>query len=145
MKKSILGMLLLLVVTISNAQKWQTNFDDAKNLASKENKNIILVFQGSDWCAPCIKLNKEIWSTEEFKTYSEKNYVMLLADFPRKKKNELSDLQQQQNNQLMEKYNLQGYFPFVAVLDKNANLLGNTGYKKISPSEYIKLLNSFKK
>ncbi|WP_299528752.1 thioredoxin family protein [uncultured Lutibacter sp.] len=145
MKKSILGMLLLLVVTISNAQKWQTNFEEAKNLASKENKNIILVFQGSDWCAPCIKLNKEIWSTEEFKTYSEKNYVMLLADFPRKKKNELSDTQQQQNNQLMEKYNLQGYFPFVAVLDKNANLLGNTGYKKISPSEYIKLLNSFKK
>ena len=31
--------------------------------AQKQNKKIILVFQGSDWCGPCIKLSKEIWST----------------------------------------------------------------------------------
>ncbi|WP_372792549.1 thioredoxin family protein [Lutibacter sp.] len=145
MRKTIVSVLFFFSIFILSAQNWVTDFNEAKKIATKKNQPIILVFQGSDWCAPCIKLNKEIWSTEEFKTYSEKNFVMLLADFPRKKKNELSDFQQQQNNQLMEKYNLQGYFPFVAVLDKKAKLLGNTGYKKISPSEYIKLLNSFKK
>jgi len=145
MKKISILFCLIFSLNQLSAQNWHTNLNEAKKIAIKKNQPIILVFQGSDWCAPCIKLNKEIWSTEEFKTYSEKNFVMLLADFPRRKKNELSESQQQQNNQLMEKYNLQGYFPFVAVLDKNANLLGNTGYKKISPSEYIKLLNSFKK
>ena len=145
MRKTIVSVLFFFSIFILSAQNWVTDLNKAKKIATEKNQPIILVFQGSDWCAPCIKLNKEIWSTEEFKTYSEEHFVMLLADFPRKKKNELNESQQKQNNQLMEKYNLQGYFPFVAVLDKNANLLGSTGYKKISPSEYIKLLNSFKK
>ena len=68
---------------------------------------------------------------------------LLKADFPRKKKNRLSEIQQEKNNQLMEKYNTKGYFPFVAVIDEKGEMLGNTGYKKIAPSEYIKLLNSF--
>ena len=97
------------------AQDWQTNIDTAKVLAKKGNHNIVLVFQGSDWCAPCIKLDKEIWSTEEFKDYAQKHYVMLKADFPRKNKNALSPEQQEKNNKLAEVYNSNGYFPFVVV------------------------------
>ncbi|MFA5298536.1 MAG: thioredoxin family protein [Lutibacter sp.] len=143
MYKIILSALLFLVFNSVNAQDWLTNFDNAKVEANKKNQHIILVFQGSDWCAPCIKLNQEIWSSPEFITYSKEHFVMLKADFPRKNKNKLVDAQQEKNNQLMEKYNKQGYFPFVAVLDKDGNVLGNTGYKKTSPAEYINLLNSF--
>ena len=32
-----------------------------------EDKNIIIVFSGSDWCAPCIKLDKNIWQSDAFK------------------------------------------------------------------------------
>ena len=143
MKKSILSTMLFFIIAIVNAQEWQTNFNEAKKIASEKNQKIILVFQGSDWCAPCIKLDKEIWSTKEFIEYSKENFVLLKADFPRKSKNKLTKAQQLQNNQLMEKYNTQGYFPFVAVLNKNGDVLGNTGYKKTTPLEYIKLLNSF--
>ncbi|WP_456379385.1 thioredoxin family protein [Lutibacter sp.] len=142
-KNRVLTFLLFTILITVNAQEWQTDFETAKATATNENKKIILVFQGSDWCAPCIKLDREIWSTEEFKNYASTNFVLLKADFPRKKKNRLADSQQQKNNTLMEKYNLRGYFPYVAVLDKDGNLLGSTGYKKISPSEYIKLLTSF--
>jgi len=48
-----------------------TDFEQAKTVAAEENKKIILVFQGSDWCAPCTKLDKEIWSAEEFKNYAK--------------------------------------------------------------------------
>ena len=143
MYKITLSILLFLVFNSVNAQDWLTNFDDAKIEANKKDQHIILVFQGSDWCAPCIKLNQEIWSSPEFIAYSKDHFVMLKADFPRKSKNKLVDTQQEKNNQLMEKYNKQGYFPFVAVLDKDGNVLGNTGYKKTSPTEYINLLNSF--
>lgn len=143
MKKITLSILLFLSVFIVNAQEWHLDLTEAQKIASKKNQHIILVFQGSDWCAPCIKLDKEIWSSEEFKTYAKKNFVLVKADFPRKKINKLTNLQQQKNNQLMEKYNLRGYFPYVVVLDKNTKVLGSTGYKKISPSDYIKLLNSF--
>ncbi len=144
MIKNLVITLLFLLVTITiNAQEWLTDFGTAKKIAAEKNQHIILVFQGSDWCAPCIKLDREIWSTKEFKNYAAVNFVLLKVDFPRKKKNKLESIQQQKNNSLMEKYDKNGFFPYVAVLDKNGNVLGSTGYKKMKPAEYIKLLASF--
>ena len=142
MRISIITIFTLISFVI-NAQNWQYDIDTAKQIASEKNQKIILVFQGSDWCAPCIKLDMGIWSTEEFKSYANDNYVMLKADFPRKKKNQLSKEQQEKNNMLAEKYNQQGYFPLVVVLDKNGKVLGTSGYKSITPKEYIDILNSF--
>ena len=45
---------------------------------------------------------------------------------------------------LAESYNKNGYFPLVVVLDENGKVLGSTGYKKMKPSDYIKILESFK-
>lgn len=137
--------ILLLFIGSSTlfAQNWLTNFEEAKSISDKENKHILLVFQGSDWCAPCIKLDREIWSTLEFVKYANDHFILVKADFPRKNKNKLSESQQRQNSQLMEKYNVQGYFPFVAIIDKNGKMLGNTGYIKSSVFEYIKTLTSF--
>jgi thioredoxin-related protein len=144
MKKNILTVLvLLLTISGASAQEWQTNFEKAKRTATVENKPIILVFQGSDWCAPCIKLDREVWSTQVFKDYASKNYVMLQADFPRKRKNALNDPQTTANAKLAEAYNKNGVFPFVVVLDANGKVLGQTSYKKATPEAYIKELNAF--
>jgi thioredoxin-related protein len=142
--KKIIPLIVAIVFSITlSAQEWHTDFETAIQISSEENHPIILVFQGSDWCAPCIKLDREIWSTEEFKAYSKDHFVMLQADFPRKKKNALPDELQQKNNQLAEKYNKQGYFPFVVVLDKEGAILGEAGYENTTPTEYIKKLESF--
>ncbi len=142
--KKVFLITIMLVATINGyAQEWQTDFTAAKQLAAKEGKPIILVFQGSDWCAPCIKLDREIWSTDTFKKYAKENYVMLKADFPRKKKNVLSEEQTKANSLLAEKYNKQGFFPFVVVLDFEGKVLGESSYKKTTPENYIKDLNTF--
>ncbi|MEN8928787.1 MAG: thioredoxin family protein [Flavobacteriales bacterium] len=143
MKKITLSFLFALSVFAINAQNWQTDMKIAEKIATKENKKIVLVFQGSDWCAPCIKLDKKIWSSEEFKAYSKKKFVMVKVDFPRRKKNKLNENQQKINAELAEKYNKKGAFPMVVVMDSNKIILGRTGYKNISPSDYIKLLSSF--
>lgn len=124
-------------------QNWFVDLGEAKEVATQKNVPIVLVFQGSDWCAPCIKLEREIWSSEEFINYSKEHYVLLKADFPKKKGNALSAEQQAKNNALAEKYNQQGYFPLVVILDHNGKVLGSIGYKKNSPKEYIERLNSF--
>ena len=139
----ILGFVFASFVMILNAQEWQTDLNQAKAKAVEEGKNIVLVFQGSDWCAPCMKLEKEIWTNDEFKTYAKDYFVMLLADFPKKRGNALSPEQQEKNNKLAETYNKNGFFPLVVILDKEGNVLGQTGYKKMSPSEYIEHLASF--
>ena len=59
MKKSM-AILLLFIGTFTYAQNWQTTFDNAKTVAEKENKNILLVFSGSDWCGPCMKLDNVV-------------------------------------------------------------------------------------
>ncbi|NPA35663.1 MAG: thioredoxin family protein [Chlorobi bacterium] len=142
MKLFFINIFLLLGIQ-ANAQIWLTDLEDAKKTAVEKNRNIILVFQGTDWCAPCIKLQKEIWNSEEFKEYAKDHFVLLKAEFPRKKKNQLTKEQQEKNNKLAEMYNKKGYFPLVVVLDKNGNVLGNTGYKRVTPSEYINILTSF--
>lgn len=143
-KKLLFSLSFLFTAFIMNAQQWQTDLKTAEDIAQKEHKEIVLVFQGSDWCAPCIKLDREIWSTDTFKDYAEDHYVLLQADFPRKQKNQLSPEQQEKNKKLAETYNQQGFFPLVVVLNENGKVLGKTGYKKATPEEYIKLLNSFK-
>ena len=139
----ILITLFLCSIQMMNAQEWVTDFGKAKEIATQQKKPIIIVFQGSDWCAPCIKLEREVWQTDVFKDYAATHFVMLKADFPKRKKNVLSVKQTEQNNKLAEVYNKNGYFPLVVVLDKDGKILGETGYKKLSPQEYIKLLNSF--
>mgnify|MGYP006277529717 CR=1 FL=1 len=136
--------IILISASTAYSQNWLTDFEKAKAQAAADNKQIILVFSGSDWCVPCIKLEKEIWETQTFIDYADSNYVMLKADFPKRKKNQLPEDQQKHNEMLAEQYNNTGAFPLVVVLDAEGNVLGRTGYKGISPEAYIELLNSFK-
>lgn len=144
MKKIIVG-LLFLVSNIGVAQNWNTNFEEAKKIASEQNKNIIIVFSGSDWCAPCIKLDKNIWQSEAFKKEANQEWILIKANFPRKKANELPKEQTEHNRKLAEKYNNEGSFPLVVVLDKNGKVLGKMGFKNVSPEEYIKMIHALEK
>lgn len=144
MKKAIYLWLIIVLLPLSAfSQDWYTDLEDARKVATSDHKAIIMVFQGSDWCAPCIKLSREIWDTEEFRAYASEHYVMLQVDFPRQKKHALPEEQQEKNGILAEKYNQNGIFPLVVVLDENGKVVGETGYLKYSPEEYIEHINSF--
>lgn len=141
MRHSLLFLLLLCSFS-AFSQKWYTSMAEAKIIATKENKPVILVFSGSDWCAPCIKLEKNIWQSEEFKKEADKNWILVKADFPKKKNNKQPEELKAQNQVLAEKYNKEGFFPLVVVLDKTGKVMGKTGYENIKPSEYIARIKS---
>lgn len=142
MKRTLLPLLFVLLSTSAFAQDWLLDLNKAMAIARQENKPIILVFQGSDWCTPCIRLDREVWETEAFKSYASDHYVMLLADFPRRKQNALPAEQAKANAALADRYNPKGFFPLVVVMDAEGKVLGETGYKKLTPAEYIDHLNS---
>jgi len=135
----------MLYSVLASAQNWKSSYKEALSISKAENKPIVLVFAGSDWCAPCIKLERSIWQSEVFVSYSNEHYVLYKADFPRKKINQLAADVKEQNNKLAETYNPNGHFPLVVLLNSNEKVLGSTGYKKLAPEEYISLLNSFVK
>ncbi len=144
MKKVFLG-LLFLSLTSGFSQNWKTNFEEVKKEAAEQNKKILLVFSGSDWCGPCIKLDKNIWQSKEFKSYSDKNYVLYRADFPKKKANQLPEELRKQNLALAEKYNQDGNYPLVILMDAKGKILGMLGYMNLDPSEYIEQLKALEK
>ena len=144
MKKLFLSILLLFSA-FSFSQDWKYNFEEAKQIASEEGKNIIIVFSGSDWCAPCIKLDKNIWQSEVFQKEASKEWIIVRADFPRKKANTLSKEQTEHNRMLADKFNQEGSFPLVVILDKNGKVLGKMGFKNVSPEEYIKMIHALEK
>ncbi|RTY69557.1 thioredoxin family protein [Flavobacterium sp. GSP27] len=144
MKKYTL-ILFLFLGTFGYSQNWESDFNDAKIKAIKENKNILLVFSGSDWCAPCIKLENTIWKSEDFKNEAEQKWVIYKADFPKKKANLLAANLTASNKKLAEQYNKSGNFPLVLLLDKTGTVLGITGYKNVTPQEYIQIIHSFEK
>jgi thioredoxin-related protein len=143
--KLYISILFLMTSVFGYSQNWNTNFEDVKVKAEKENKNILLVFSGSDWCGPCIKLDNIVWKSSEFQVEADKSWVIYKADFPKKKANQLSSELTENNNKLAEKYNKNGSFPLVVLLDKKGKVLGMTGFKNVSASEYIKLIHSFEK
>jgi thioredoxin-related protein len=104
-----------------------------------------LVFSGSDWCGPCIKLDKNIWQSDAFKKESAKKWVLVRADFPKKKANQLSDELTSSNKNLAEKYNKEGNFPLVVVVDSNGKVIGKTGYANVEPEDYITILHGLEK
>lgn len=141
--KRFLVFTLLLVSVLGFSQDWKYNFDEAKKIASKENKNIVMIFSGSDWCAPCMRLEKNIWQSEEFKKESAEKWVLLKLNFPRKKANQLSEEQTNHNRTLAEKYNREGSFPLVIIMQPDGQILGKLGFKNVKPKEYIALMEAF--
>jgi thioredoxin-related protein len=132
--------LLLISVLISlgfTSSLWETDLTKAKATAKAENKMILLNFSGSDWCGPCIRLHKEIFDSQEFSSYASEHLILVKADFPRLKKNQLSKEQLQKNNALAEKYNKEGDFPLTLLLTSDGKVVKSwQGYPSTSPLEF---------
>lgn len=113
----------------------QNNAAEAFRIASESNKLILLVFAGSDWCAPCIRFEKKILSEDNFLDYARENLVILKADFPQRK--QLPNSIQQQNALLAEQYNPNGLFPYLLLLRPEKSVVSALPYTNQSPREFI--------
>jgi len=128
----------ILFSQIMNAQEYHHNFEEAQQFAKTNNKQLVLIFSGSDWCKPCIQLKSNILEDPAFVAYADENLVLVEVDFPYKKKNRLSKEQQQHNNQLAERYNPSGSFPMVVLLDETGNRTNQFGYdSKLEVTDYL--------
>lgn len=126
----------------AQAQKvaWFTDRSEAKSYATDNDDNILMVFAGSDWCRPCIKLKKDILESTEFNSYSKDRIVVLYLDFPSKKNNRLSKEATAHNEELAEKYNQSGVFPKIILLDKDMNKIKELKYEGQSTQDFISML-----
>jgi thioredoxin-related protein len=120
MKK--LPLIALCICTMSFTV-WQPNVETAKQIAKEKHELILLNFSGSDWCGPCMRLRSEIFESPVFSAMADTTLVMVNADFPRNKKNQLDKQIVKQNEALADKYNPEGKFPFTLLLDANGKVI----------------------
>lgn len=114
--------------------EWLTDFRAAQERARAENKPLLVDFTGSDWCPPCIMLEKQVFSQNEFAEYAPRNLVVVKIDFPRRKPLPLE--QQSANNELAERFGIQG-FPTILVMSRDGKVKGQLGYMFGSPATFI--------
>lgn len=134
--------LLVLPLFLMSAGIWRNDFDKAKADAKAQHKLILLKFSGSDWCIPCIRMEKDIFTQDTFQHFAQGNLIMVNADFPRLAKNKLDKAVLKQNDMLAEKYNKEGHFPYTVLLDPDGKVLkvwdGYTGMKPEDLMQQIK-------
>ena len=141
MIKQLLLTLFLGIGLTLKAQSTFDSFDEIVATSNETNKPILLIFQGSDWCAPCIKFERNVWSTPTFQQFAQENLLILKADFPRRKSNQLSADQTLQNKELAERYNPNGYFPFVLLLNPDLTVRKSFSYMDLDPAQMIDFLS----
>jgi len=118
---------------------WGTDFEKARDVAKQEHKYILLNFSGSDWCGPCIKLHEQVFESQLFKEMAGNDLVLINADFPRLKKNQLPKEKQQQNDHLADLYNAKGSFPLTVLLTADGKLVKAwEGFPANGPEEFVR-------
>lgn len=144
MNKILLLIVLVFSVSLMRAQEanWLSSIEVAKAQAAEENKAILISFSGSDWCLPCAKLERDLFKNATFIEFADEHLVLVKADFPARKKNQLSEDQKKHNEQLAEQFNPQGTFPKVALISSKGELIGYMQHPKNDATAYIKSIQN---
>jgi thioredoxin-related protein len=122
---------------------WLHDYNKAQEQAKANHKLLFLNFTGSDWCGWCIKLDKEIFSQQQFKNYAHDNLVLVELDFPRRKSQATEE--RKQNMELAQQYEVLG-FPTIVVLNSNGQKVWQfDGYFPGGPEAFVAQLQKLPK
>lgn len=135
-------MVALHGAAFAGGEGWSADFDASKKLAVDSKKDLLVDFTGSDWCSWCIKLNNEVFKHESFKAGVKDSFVLVELDYPQDKA-KLSEATQKQNQELGEKYRVQGY-PTILLCDAQGRPYATTGYQPGGPEKYVAHLNELR-
>jgi len=118
------AMLVLLgaVLFAGTPSGWTADFAGAQSRARQENRPMLVLFTGSDWCGWCVKLHRDVLSKPAFRKFAEsKNLELVYLDFPRK--SAMSAEEKQRNRDLAAKFEVSG-FPTTVLLGADGKELG---------------------
>ena len=101
----------------------------------------LLVFEGSDWCANCIRFNTNVFTSSAFATFLEANNIAPEhIDFPQRKR--LDKNTRDYNAMIAEKYKFKGLFPTILLIDTKTDKATELTYQNQKPEDFIALIQS---
>lgn len=127
-----------------SATAQHSRFTDAQAIALRDNKPILLLLSGEDWCAPCVKLKKKVWNEPDFQEYISKEFVRLELFLPKQGSYGPEWTVFKEYDELKKKYEAP-FLPTILVLAPNGELIQkitNEFSKKTILTQLKTLLNS---
>ncbi len=113
---------------------WLEDFQLAKTQAIAEEKALLLVFTGSDWCVWCQKMENEVFERDAFESHASSTTISVRVDFPQRRK--LPPRQQRKNDLLKAAWKVEA-LPTVILYDPIANKeIWRHSYLQSSPQAY---------
>lgn len=96
----------------------------------------LLVFEGSDWCTNCIRLEKKVLSSPELSEFADAHAIEIeRIDFPQRK--QLSEELAAKNEQLADQYGFDGVFPTVLLISPEGERIGQFAYRNQPATELV--------
>jgi rhodanese-related sulfurtransferase/thioredoxin-related protein len=110
---------------------WLTDLPSALVRAKAEGKSVLLFFHGSDWCPPCVEMQRQVFVSPEFAQYARRVLVLVDVDFPQKSTQ--SEELKRTNLALKARFNLsresgEGFPTIVLLNDAGETVFQETGY-----------------
>ena len=121
---------------------WTTDAEAASEIAQQEHRDMLLLFTGSDWCPPCIKLEEQILSQAGFSEKATESFVLVKFDFPQN--TPISRELELQNSEWASRFGVEG-FPTLVLLDHTQKPYAFTGFRDESPDAYLAHLDELQK
>lgn len=134
-------ILLIIFFPLSSASLPAQIHDDPVEAfaeAQASDKVVLLVFAGSDWCAPCIRFERNVLSHESFLSYAADKLVILRADFPQRDK--FSEDLRAKYDALAEQYNPKGLFPHLVLIRPDRSMLGTLTYSDEDVDDFVYMI-----
>jgi S1-C subfamily serine protease/thioredoxin-related protein len=108
-------------------EDWTQDFEVAKQQAAQESKNILILFDGSDWCPPSMRMTHNVFHQPRFYDAIRMRYVLMFVDFPRGAAGQARVQDRERNERLYAQFGSPG-FPAVAITDSDGLPFGWAGY-----------------
>ena len=115
---------------------WLTDLSKAQAEAAAQKKSVLLVFHGSDWCPPCIEMQRQVFDSSQFINYARQALVLVDIDFP---ESGTQSAELKQNNLALKKrFNVGDGYPTLVLLDDSgATVFEESGYNGGGPAEVL--------
>lgn len=126
---------------ITLADEWFENVAEAIKVGAEQEKDLLILYTGSDWCPPCKKLEEEILTDADFLKEIQTGFVLVKLDFPQNLVQKPETVKQ--NKEWQEKFGIDGY-PTIVLMDSEQRPYGFTGYEKDGVEAYLGLLEGLR-
>lgn len=135
MRKLLSTLFFFLSISAFSQITKVSTWEEAQKIASSENKDIIIEFTGSNWCKPCIKMEKEVLSHSTFEAFAKDKFVLFVLDLQMPIK---VDSENYQTFERYKKIHNVSFYPTYILTDSN-------GKEKTRLKGYYSLNNFIKK